>query len=88
MCRYLIQHGADIDHLGGLPFEAGIDGTALLAGSFSYYDTRNDSHYQSKLECQRLLLDAGSDPTIPYTAIYYPVENYLQGLMQRGDPVG
>lgn len=67
MCRFLLQHGADVDHVanytGPFGFRSDYIGPALDACVND--DEAEDDELKSILICRKLLLEAGCDPTIP-----------------------
>jgi hypothetical protein len=77
ICRFLLQHGADVDHIGRIRFAYPPDdeyiGTAL---EMDANDDEEEASYLSRiLECRKLLLDAGCDPELPC---------YRNGLAEGG----
>ncbi len=62
MCLFLLQHGADVDHFGPNAPDHMYAGTALDQALND--DEIEEDQLQDLLQCRRLLLEAGCDPTI------------------------
>lgn len=63
MCRFLLQHGADVDHVGGDIFGLGTTtATALLVRAND--DDMDEFELKRTLTCRKLLLEAGCDPAV------------------------
>lgn len=67
MCRFLLDHGADVDHIGrSKTFYIDLQTTAIDIDTDDFQD--DHGALKASLECQKMILQAGCDPTIP--AIY------------------
>jgi hypothetical protein len=74
MCRFLLHHGAEVDHVGLLPWRSlsGADDDPRL-GTFTGTaletcvddDGFDEDTFDQVLECRKLLLDHGCDPMTP-----------------------
>jgi hypothetical protein len=62
MCLFLLQHGADVDHFAPNATDHMFAGTAL--DQALNHDEADQDQLQDLLECRRLLLEAGCDPTV------------------------
>ncbi|KAI8719634.1 hypothetical protein NCS52_00744600 [Fusarium sp. LHS14.1] len=63
VCKFLIDSGLDVDHIGGSPGYPESLVTALVAHAPSSSDTEPEE-MRRVIECYRLLLHAGADPTL------------------------
>ncbi|KAF2786022.1 ankyrin [Melanomma pulvis-pyrius CBS 109.77] len=63
MCKFLIEHGADVDEIASVSHEREFQYPPLLSKIHNDVDEEDD-HLQAIIECRRLLLQAGADPTI------------------------
>lgn len=83
ICRFLLEHGADVDHFAPIP---GFDMKSGNALSTTYADTllpertilESPGQRQRKRICQHLLINAGCDPSIQIIAPNgVPFDSYL-----------
>jgi len=87
MCRFLLEHGADVDHFAPIPSSRTLTGNALLTCRPTVYG-RQDSR---TIICAGLLLNAGCDPSIRMMDTTFERNwkrwSYFEMVCQRGDEV-
>ncbi|KAK0750314.1 hypothetical protein B0T18DRAFT_124863 [Schizothecium vesticola] len=62
MCRFLLEHGADVDHFAPIPRDRMLTGNALSTYDLPLLQTGHDR--VPGIICSGLLLNAGCDPSI------------------------
>lgn len=89
MCRFLLQHGADVDHVasnkGPSGYQLDFSGSALV--TMHNDDEAEDDVLGPILVCRELLLGAGCDPMIPIDDQGRIEQNIVTDVLQVGVPV-
>ncbi|KAL2145851.1 hypothetical protein VTI28DRAFT_6148 [Corynascus sepedonium] len=69
ICRCLIQCGADVNHVASVTYRRESDGVGFVFTAspifVGWFGCKEEEGFESALLCQKYLLAAGSDPTIP-----------------------
>ena len=65
VCKFLVETGAEIDLYTPCLDDCSLLGTPLFLCTFNFQDILEPQSQDRMLECQKALLRAGADPTLP-----------------------